>query len=202
MRKTTLQGMALLTGLTILAGCQQAQENPKKPVVAVSVAPQAGLVKLLVGGRAEVMTLVTPGQSPATYEPTPLQMSRLASAWLYVRVGAPFERGFADKLSSQHPTLKVLDMREVVPLLTKAGAPLRPGADKNQADHHLWLDPQNIKLQARAIAKVLVEKDPAGREGYQLNLQDLEKALDLLDASIRSRLKAFSGRRFMVHHPA
>jgi len=191
-----------LLGLFGLLSCKTPPAQSSKPVVAVSVLPQAGLVEALVSERAEVMVLVSPGQSPATYEPSPRQMSRLGAAWLYVRAGAPFERGFVGKLAERHPTLKLLDMRDVVPLLTKTGQALAKGADKDQADHHLWLDPQNLKLQARAIVAALAEKDPEGASFYQTRLASLEKAIDVTDQRIAKRLAPFAGRRFMVHHPA
>ncbi len=59
----------LFAGILGLSGCKTPPAQSGKPVVAVSVLPQAGLVEALVGERAEVMVLVTPGQSPATYVP-------------------------------------------------------------------------------------------------------------------------------------
>ena len=192
----------LVVGLLGLWSCKAPPAQSSKPVVAVSVLPQAGLLEALVGDRAEVMVLVTPGQSPATYEPSPQQMSRLGAAWLYARAGAPFERGFVDKLASRHPDLKVLDMRDMVPLLSKTGKALSPGSDKDQADHHLWLDPQNLKLQARVIVAALSKKDPDGASFYQTRLASLEKSIDAVDQRIAKRLAPFAGRRFMMHHPA
>ena len=66
----------------------RAEERVK---VFVSILPQAFFVEQVGGSRVEIDVLVGPGQSPATYEPTPKQMARLPRADIYFSIGVPFE---------------------------------------------------------------------------------------------------------------
>ena len=65
----------------------------KNITVFVSILPEVDFVKKIGGSRVQVSPLVLPGQSPATYAPTPKQMAALAGADLYFRIGVPFENG-------------------------------------------------------------------------------------------------------------
>ena len=62
-----------------------------RPVVFVSIPPQAWLVKRLAGDAAEVQTLLAAGANPHTYEPDSRQLRKLSEASLYLTVGMPFE---------------------------------------------------------------------------------------------------------------
>ena len=64
------------------------QERPLK--ITVSILPQEYFVKRIGGDLVQVATLVQPGQSPATYAPTPRQMAGLATSIIYFRIGVPF----------------------------------------------------------------------------------------------------------------
>lgn len=84
--------------------------------VAVSILPQAEFVERVGGERVEVLTLVGPGQSPHTYDPTPKEMVSLAEADVYFRIGVPFEDSLADKIESVHRGLRIVDTRQGIPL--------------------------------------------------------------------------------------
>lgn len=169
--------------------------------VFVSVPPQAGLVERLGGDQVEVEVMVPPGRSPATYEPTPRQMARLARARLYVRVGVPFERGFIGGLRQSHPELRIVDQRAGVALLTSDGKPLA-GKDTNAADHHVWLDPKRLGKQAANIAGGLEAVDPERAGSYRANLKRLQTKLEALDARLTLLLAPFRGEELFVFHPA
>jgi len=169
--------------------------------VFVSVPPQAGLIERLGGKLVEVEVMVPPGRSPATYEPTPRQMARLARARLYVRVGVPFERGFIGGLRKSHPELRIVDQRAGVALLTSDGKPLA-GKNTDAADHHVWLDPKRLGRQAANIADGLVAVDPGHAGVYRANLERVQTELRALDARLTLLLAPFRGHELFVFHPA
>jgi zinc transport system substrate-binding protein len=84
----------------------------EKPGVFVSIAPQASFVERLAGDAVTVEVLVPPGRSPHNYEPTVKQMARLGSAKVWFRIGVPFERNFAAKIASTHPSVKMVNLSE------------------------------------------------------------------------------------------
>jgi zinc transport system substrate-binding protein len=164
--------------------------------VFVSILPQAQLVEKIGGERVEVSVLVQPGQSPATFSPTPKQLAELSRAKLFVRVGVPFERGFLEKVRETYPQLRIVDQRENVELL---GTGVH---DHGEVDPHIWLDPKRLKVQAQTIAKALVSAEPDGLAEFNANLHRLLGELEALDRRIERVLAPFKGQILMVYHPA
>ena len=181
--------------------------------VYVSVAPQAYLVEQIGGELVKVRVLVPPGRSPHTYEPLPRQLAALASSRALFRVGVPFETGLMEKIRGSHHGLRIVDTREGVRLLGLDGEDDHlhqhrhgPGDHHremaSEADPHIWLDPQRVKVQARTVASALGQIDPLKRETYDMNLAKLIAEFEALDRRIAERLAPFRGQAFMVYHPA
>ena len=82
---------------------------PAKPLVAVSILPQAYFVERIAGGIVEPLVIVGPGQSPHSYEPTPRQMAELSRAAAWFSLGVEFERALGPKLASLYPSMRVVD---------------------------------------------------------------------------------------------
>ena len=74
------------------------EENKVK--VFVSIAPQAFFLERVGGSHVEVGILVSPGQSPHTYEPSPREASALARATVFFTIGMPFEKMLIEKILS------------------------------------------------------------------------------------------------------
>ena len=72
----------------------------------------------------------------------------------------------------------------------------------SQADPHIWLSPSNAKVMASAIAEHLSSAFPEHRTAYQANLTSLHQSLDQLDAELRQKFSAISGRNYLVFHDA
>ena len=145
----------------------------------------------------DVAVLVGPGQSPATYEPSPRQMARLGHSRVYFRIGVPFEKSFLGKIQGTFPGLSVVDTREGVPLRYFSGS---HGAEL--PDPHIWLDPKRAKIQAKTICEALSLVDPVHAPDFQGNLKGLLNDLNALDKRIAGTLTPFRGRNVYVFHPA
>lgn len=185
--------------------------NASEPFQSVftSILPQEYFVERIGGDRVEVQALVTPGSSPATYEPTPRQMAALSEAEVFFRIGVPFENAFVPKIEGATEGLRIVDTRKGITLRKmKAHHPEEHGdadgggQDKEGDDPHIWLSPRLVKVQARTIADALIEVDPAGKVTYEKNLAVFLKDLDALDAHLAEALAPVKGETFMVFHPA
>ncbi|MBN2055665.1 zinc ABC transporter substrate-binding protein [bacterium] len=187
--------------------------------VFVSILPQKYFVEKIGGSQVTVSVMVTPGASPATYEPAPRQMAALASAEIYFSIGVPFEHVWLPKLSAANANLRIVPTdhgiakREIETfhsILQGAG----DGAQEHGHDHHehahesgmdphIWLSPSLVKLQAAVICSALAELDPPHAGLYQANLAAFNLQLDDLDMELRA---VFDGlpepRSFMVFHPS
>ena len=67
-------------------------------------------------------------------------------------------------------------------------------------DMHIWLDPVNAGVMARAIAGVLSEADPANAGTYAANAQALLPRLEELTAQIAAEVAPVRGKPFIVFH--
>ncbi len=161
--------------------------------VAVSVLPQKTFVEAVGDGAVEVQVMVGKGYNPATWQPTPRQLARLAHARLYVRAGVPFEKSWLPRFRTANPSMEVLDMREGLDLI-----PLQSG----ESDPHVWTDPRLVKRHAARLRDTLVRLDPANRHSYERGYADLARRLDALDAELAEKLAPLKGRHFLVFHPA
>jgi zinc transport system substrate-binding protein len=178
--------------------------------VFTSILPSSYLVERIGGDAVQVSTLVEPGQSPETYEPTPRQMALLSGSQLYFRIGVPFENVWMDKIASMNPKKKVVDLRQGIALREIEGhrqeegeAPsLEAGHEEHGKDPHLWLSLRNASIMAETIAGALEQCTPELKEQFQKNLTGLLAEMKQADDDVQRLLAPFQGRRFMVFHPA
>ena len=197
MRRVILIPAAIAVFVALLSGICAAEPSSGKINVFVSIIPQAYFVERIGGDYIDVEVLVGPGQSPATYEPTPRQMSQLSNSRVYFRIGVPFEKVFIPKIFSSFRQLRIVDTSEGVPLRY-----FSQSATKQVADPHIWLDPKRVKIQADTICRELILIDPAHADVYRENLKVFQDDLDDVDESIAQSLKTLRGGRIFVFHPA
>lgn len=198
--------IAVLAGVACLAiACGQASDSASaKPLIYVSIPPQAEIVERIAGDRFEVRVLLGQGSSHETYEPRPSQIRDLAKAALYVRMGVPYEEASWDSIRGANEKMRVVFGLEEAERRTMTEKEGHAGDDHGHgaADPHLWLDPRNMKRQAEAVARALQDLDPEHAQEYADNLGQVQAELDQLDADLRRILEPVRGKAFWVYHPA
>lgn len=168
--------------------------------VAVSIVPQAWLVETIGGPHTDVSVLVGPGQSPATYQPSDLEVTEVMRARVYFRIGVPFENGkWLDAITGS-TDVRIVDVREGIALREMEGHHGH-GHAAGDRDPHVWLAPGPLAVQARTVAETLAVLDPANAEDYRANLEDVVEELGRVDAEIGKLLEPHRGRRLYVFHP-
>jgi zinc transport system substrate-binding protein len=193
--------------LTLVAAGDATAARPPALRVAVSIPPQAWLVREVAGDRVEVITALPSGSSPATYAPTDAEVSRLMRARLYFRIGVPFERGPWFQALKRTARADIVDQRAGVRLRRLENHHHHHDDGDHDHDHsgddpHVWLSPRLLKIQARTVTAALAEADPEHREAYEKRLALLLDRLDELHAALERRLAPFRGRSVFVFHPA
>jgi len=214
LRSRLVIALLWLCVLAAMAGCgdRPAQAPSGKITVVVSIAPQAWLVSQLGGDHVDVITLIGPGDSPETYQPTDVQVSRAMRARVYFRIGVPLERSRWCRAIENSGRIKIVDTHRGIPLRQMAGghhgdAPVQGhGVTQNHnhsgSDPHLWLSPRLLKIQASAVVQAFIELEPAHSDFYTGRFDALEKQLDETDRVIRGLLEPWRGKSFLVFHPA
>jgi len=168
-----------------------------KPSVFVSILPLEYFVERIGREFVDVKVMVGPGQSPATYEPTPRQMTDLGRSRIYFRIGVPFEKALLPKVRDIFPDLKIVDVSRGIERLY-----FQSLSEAETPDPHIWLDPKRGMIQARTIAEELSLLFPSRKEVFQRNLLSFLDDLKRLDHRLTSVLAPLQGRSFYVFHPA
>ena len=187
--------------------------------VVVSILPQQYLVERIGGSRVEVLTLVQPGDSPATYAPGPATLAALDAAQAWFTIDVHFEAVWLDRIARDRPGLEIVPLAEGLPLRrTEESDVLTEGTSARAHDHdqhddhhhdhggapdpHTWTDPRLAARMAERIASTLARLDPDGATDYRERAAALQKELLDLHHEIAARLAPLEGRAFIVFHPS
>jgi zinc transport system substrate-binding protein len=199
MKKLTL---ALSMVILLLSACSSVPAMPQanRPVVMVSVQPQAYFVQKIAGDLVEVHTMVGTGDDPHTYEPTTDQMRKMADAQLYFSIGVEFEAAWLPRFTAANPDLKIVDSTEGVTRISVSSIP--NGEEKGEPDPHIWVSPSRVKQISANMAAALAELDPDNAPIYEQNLAVWLQEIDQVDADIRAALSGITRRVFLSVHPS
>jgi len=191
--------------------------------VFVSIVPQKTFVQQIGKDLVDINVMVTPGASPATYEPKPRQMAELSNAALYFAIGAPFERTWLRKIAAANPRMTVVHTDKGIEKLAMAAHyhgeegheednhhaeehhekdHHDDGDDHTGLDPHIWTSPALVKIQAAAILKALQKADPANEGAYADNFKAFIAGVDALDRELSQTFAGKKGLQFMVFHPS
>lgn len=187
--------LVLLLTFTLSACGQTPPPTPERPVVAVTIVPEETFVKAICGDTIDVVTLVPPGGSPSSYEPSPKEMAQFDKAILYFTIGVPTEPAHL---------LPAADNRNIpVFSLAKAAADVYPERELSdgQRDPHIWLSPKRATVMVQAIANQLTELIPDQADTYAQNAATFTETMTALDTDL-SELLSGSTRPLFVSHPA
>ncbi|MDD2459421.1 MAG: zinc ABC transporter substrate-binding protein, partial [Eubacteriales bacterium] len=182
--------------------------------VAVGIVPLASFVTAVGGEQVKVVTMIPPGNSPANYQPSNLEMQALSDASLYLSLQTPTEKAnILPKLKDFNSDINLVDLQqavgEVFPLRPVSqsillGEPDSAHADAAGAaqttDHHVWLSPKRAIVIIERIEAELIALDPAHAAEFQANAQAYITSLQTLDQSIRDSFAGLKSRDFLIYH--
>jgi zinc transport system substrate-binding protein len=157
-------------------------------------------------------TIVKGGASPHVYALRPGDARLLEAADLVVWVGPAFEGQMARAIRALGPkTRQILwaDLPGTVLLAAREGGPWEGHSHAHghahgdtRNDGHLFLDPRNAIVLARAAAAALAEIDPANAQRYRDNAARVTGDLEALDMRLDAILRPLAGKPFIVFHDA
>lgn len=226
--------LLLVAVLSILGACANTPpsdtttDSEAQPTLSiyVSILPQRTFVERVGGDHVEVEVMVLQGESPATYEPSPDQLTGLSTADAYMSIGVPFERSWLDRIREANPDMMMVDTAQGIERTSIAAHTHNAGEEgSHEGDHegthadgspqpttaseptamkdpHIWLSPKLVKQQAATIADALAQLDPDHASDYQANLTAFQSEIDNLDQDIRTTLAGVEQRSFLVFHPS
>lgn len=197
--KTVILLVALIHPLSLPNSCEA-----EPTAVFVSILPLKFFVERIGGREVAVEVMVKPGESPATFNPNPKKMSRLANSTLYFSIGVPFERIWISRIQAIQPDLKIIPLNKNIPEpeTTKNEHNENHGHSHEEGNPHIWTSPPLVKILAAEIESALSREKPEKADYFKANYQALALDLDKLDQEIRDIFAKGKNRTFMVFHPA
>jgi len=170
--------------------------------VFVSIIPQKYFVERIGGNEVNVHVMVKAGESPATFNPNPKKMSRLANTSLYFSIGVPFEKIWLSRIKAIQPSLKLVPLNNNLPMIIPPGYQGSKNSFHEKSDPHIWTSPPLAKIMAIKIKDALSRESPQKADFFKKNYTSLAKDLEALHSEIRNIIAAKKTRSFMVFHPA
>ena len=207
------------------------QSNPtseadatEKITATVSIVPQAYFAERIGGNWVDVNIMVSPGESPHTYEPTPEKMVAVSESPIFFSIGVEYEDVWLPKFEEANPEMVVVDTStgiELIPVTDKIDVSTPANdtevddhaedAEGEDADHdheegsldpHVWLSPENGKIIAENMLNGLIAVAPEHEDEFRSNYNALIADIDDLDHQISEILTGSDSRPFMVFHPS
>jgi len=187
-----------LSALLLMVSCTgkketvQNQVKTDKPIIAVSIVPEQTFVQKVCGDDYEVVTIIPPGYSPESYDPTPLEAEKFNKAKIYFTIGVPAEVNILKRISSD---TKIVHFEDIV---SKAYEDRHFGTTR---DPLIWLSPKRVKVMVSSVAENLVTLKE-GNADYSANANLYIQELTQLESDINQLLAPVKSMSFIVFHPA
>jgi zinc transport system substrate-binding protein len=211
-----LLAAALLTASPALAA----------PRVVASVVPVHSIVAAVMGDKGTPELLLQGSMSEHRAVFTPSQMATLGNADLVFIVGHGLEAKLAQISGSDAVNGKTFIALSDAPGLKTL--PIREGGTWEAHDHeheheheeggehadepaaegvlsfdpHVWLDPDNAKAMAMAVAASLGKADPENAAAYDANARAFAADVDRVSSNMAAELAPVKDRPFIVFHDA
>lgn len=203
---------ACTLSLSLLTGCgtqpADTAAGDGRLRVLTSFYPMYDFACKIGGDCIDVINMVPSGTEPHDWEPSTNDLKNLEKADVFIYNGADMEPWADDLLVSRSDTLRVVEASENVELRTTDGehehAHEHEDADHHHGDFdpHVWLDPENAKIEMEAIRDALCAADPENSTVFQSNYEKYAAELDALDAEFREKLAPLPNRTIVVAHEA
>lgn len=188
-------GCIFTLSLLAINGCTRKEEfDNNKPTIAVTIVPEKTFVEAVCKDLVNVVTLVPPGNSPESYEPTPSDMEKFHKASLYFSIGVATEEA---NILPNAKDINVVSLQDEVATVYEDRT-----FESGERDPHIWLSPKRAKVMVEVIKREMCKLDPPNKETYEQNANEYIQQLDQLDGEIKTTLEKVENKKFVVYHPA
>lgn len=190
-----------VTFLFLLSACsddtgqtEPAAKNAKLKVVA-SFYPMYDFATKVGGDKIEALNLVPAGTEPHDWEPAPSDIKNLENASVFIYSGADMEHWTDSVLAS-------LTNKNLVVCQASDSLKLLEGKKNHSVDPHVWLSPENAKVEMENIKNALTKADPENTDYYQANYDKYAAEFDKLNQEYKDALSPLPNKDIVVSHEA
>ena len=159
--------------------------------IVTTIFPEYDWVMNVLGdkaGNAEVTMLLDNGVDLHSYQPTAMDIAKIADCDLFIYVGGESDEWVEDALAeSTNPDMKVINLLEtlgdsVKEEEIKEGMEHDHDHEEPEYDEHVWLSLRFAAVICDEIANTLAEIDSANAESYKSNAESYISELNALDS--------------------
>jgi zinc transport system substrate-binding protein len=189
------------------------------PKVIASIMPLHSIVANVMGSLGSPGLLLPGKNSEHSASLSPAQIASLGQADIVFMIGGGLEHKLGQVSGTEAvngkkflaladaPGIRILKIRKGINFEVDSDEALPDASDPQYGfalkyNPHIWLDPENAKAMARAVATGLGKIDPGNAATYQANATAYLAALDQLEAEISAAAKPIQGKPFIVFHDA
>jgi zinc/manganese transport system substrate-binding protein len=169
----------------------------------------AAIAREVGGDQVTVDSIAKGYQDPHFVEPKPSFILKLQKADLLVVVGLDLEIGWLPPLITQSRNGKIqkgnagyFDASSVCEILEKPqGAVSRAMGDVHPLGNpHYWLDPENGRRIAKALADKFSQMNPGAAAGFAQRYADFDKRIAEAEKGWQAKMAPYRGRKVITYH--
>lgn len=218
-----LLALALAFSLTACTVPVEKADDGKIQIVA-TLFPYYDFARAIVGDRADVTLLLSPGREAHSFEPTPLDAVTISEADVFLYNGGEGEYWVDSMLGAAGENIAVVArMMDYVDALDEEYVEGMQGADGHDHDHehgshddhdhdheedehdsdeveydeHIWTSPKNAVVLCRAVCDAICRADAENAAFYRANCENYCAQLEDLDARFAALCES-APRRLLI----
>ncbi|MCC8146032.1 MAG: zinc ABC transporter substrate-binding protein [Bacteroidales bacterium] len=178
-------------------------------LIMVTIEPQRYFAEQLADTFYSIQTMVPPGTSPESYDPSPQQMTQLAKSMAYFQIGyLGFENVWIEKLKNNNPELRFFNNGEGIDYIHST-AHSHEHEDGHHhdcsgvgVDPHTWSSPKQARIIATNMYNAFLNIDVENTRTYYINYIKLLEEIDETDRIVQEYLNKSNQKAFIIYHPA
>lgn len=194
---TALISTVLLFSCFLFCSCKNSQtpaaSGEQKLKIAATIFPLADIARNIGGEKVSVITIMPPGASPHTFEPTFKTIREAGGINALFKIGCGLDdwsHKITDSLGRQIAVIEV-----------SKNIKLRRFED-GSIDPHYWLSLSNGRIIAQNITETLARLDPANKDYYLDNAAAYQLRLETAHEEIKNKLAGLKQKKFVTFHEA
>ena len=184
-------------------------EKEALEILGVSIVPQETFLKAIVGENYEIITLIPPGSSPTSHQPSIRTLQKLSEAQLYFSIDVPTEVSNIRPMLKEYENLKIINLADQVdeiypPRYFGESDSLDDDDDHNHEgrDPHIWLSPKRAITMVEIMTQELIKTYPEDEALFTENSKNYLEKLEDLDEYIQSKVAEAKTKDFIIYHPS
>lgn len=179
----------------VIAGCnkfgtEEDVDNGKIKIVA-TIFPYYDFARNIAGDKADVKMLLSPGNEPHSYDPSPSDIVSIENCDIFIYNGGESDEwveGVLESLQNSH--IRILKMMDYVDVLNEQEP---DHTDSDESDEHIWTSVRNAQKLSKVISDTLKQVDSENVDYYSNNELIYNQMLSNVDKQIMSVVGNSSG---------